>query len=64
MIIVRVFCSVLAVAILIGVAERILPLRAVERDRWEWHYRPQRMFPGVDSFSIRHVALFGGGSFS
>lgn len=60
MIIVRVICSVLAVAILIGVAERILPLRAVERDRWEWHYRPQRMFPGIDSFSVRHVALFGG----
>lgn len=60
MIVVRVICSVLAVAILIAVSERILPLRAVERDRWEWHYRPQRMFPRVDAFSVRQVALFGG----
>lgn len=24
------------------------PLRSVDRDRWEWEYRPARRFPGID----------------
>lgn len=60
MIVVRGVCAVLAVVVLIAVAERLIPLRAVERDRWEWHYRPRGQFPGIDSFSRRQVALFGG----
>ncbi|MEY8565727.1 hypothetical protein AALF15_04030 [Corynebacteriaceae bacterium 7-707] len=60
MIAIRVVCAVLALVILVAVAERMLPLRAVERDQWEWHYRPQGKFPGVDSVGRRQVALFGG----
>lgn len=52
-------CAVLALVILVGVAERIMPLRAVERDRWEWNFRPQRRFPDTDKVSIRQAGLFG-----
>jgi hypothetical protein len=56
---VRIVCAVLAMLILVAVAERMLPLRAVERDRWEWGYRPRGMFPGVDTVGVRQVGFFG-----
>lgn len=46
---------VLLLAIL---AERMAPLRSVDRDRWEWEYRPARRFPGIDRDGWLQVLVF------
>jgi hypothetical protein len=58
-IVVRVVCAVVALVLLTAVAERMLPLRAVERDRWEWGHRPRGTFPGIDTVGVRQVGAFG-----
>ena len=51
--------AVAALLLVVLIAERMLPLRAVERDVWEWRLRPTGRFPSLDEFSRWQVATFG-----
>ncbi|OFM85267.1 hypothetical protein HMPREF2651_05930 [Corynebacterium sp. HMSC063A05] len=44
--------------LLVIIAERMAPLRSVDRDRWEWEYRPARRFPGIDRDGWLQVLVF------
>ncbi|MFW9252880.1 hypothetical protein ACOI9A_02590 [Corynebacterium amycolatum] len=44
--------------LLVIVAERMAPLRSVDRDRWEWEYRPARRFPGINRDGWLQVLFF------
>ena len=44
--------------LLVIVAERMVPLRSVDRDRWEWEYRPARQFPGINRDGWLQVLFF------
>ena len=51
--------AVAALLPVVLIAERMLPLRAVERDVWEWRLRPTGRFPSLDEFYRWQVATFG-----
>lgn len=57
-IIARVLCAVAALTLLVVIAERMMPLRSVSRDRWEWDLRPAGRFPGIDRAGWAQVAVF------
>ncbi|MDN6353506.1 MAG: hypothetical protein L0K02_09460 [Corynebacterium sp.] len=48
-----------ALLLVVLIAERMLPLRAVERDVWEWRLRPTGRFPSIDEFSRWQVGTLG-----
>lgn len=52
--------AVVALLLVVAIAERMLPLRAIERDVWEWTMRPARRFPTLDQFSWWQIATVGG----
>ncbi|MGO1950099.1 MAG: hypothetical protein ACTH1D_10720 [Mycobacteriaceae bacterium] len=58
-IVLRFACAVVAVLILVDIAERMMPLRSVERDRWEWDLRPRGQFPGIDRSGWLQILGFG-----
>ncbi|GEM_PF-3960293 len=51
--------AVAALLLVVLIAERMLPLWAVERDVWEWRLCPTGRFPSLDEFSRWQVATFG-----
>ncbi|HIW90576.1 MAG TPA: hypothetical protein H9870_02795 [Candidatus Corynebacterium avicola] len=51
--------AVAALLLVVFIAERMLPLRAVERDVWEWRLRPTGRFPDLDEFSRWQVGTLG-----
>lgn len=55
---VRVLCAVAALVLLVVIAERMMPLRSVSRDRWEWDLRPGGRFPRIDRAGWTQVAVF------
>ncbi|MEK0373390.1 hypothetical protein WNN43_00005, partial [Corynebacterium mastitidis] len=44
-------------AVLLVLAERLVPLRGLSRERWVWRYRRRRRLPGVDRAMLVQVAL-------
>ncbi|WP_018118426.1 hypothetical protein [Corynebacterium mastitidis] len=44
-------------AVLLVLAERLVPLRGLSRGRWVWRYRRRRRLPGVDRAMLVQVAL-------
>lgn len=40
------------------IAEQMAPLRSLDRDRWEWEYRPAQRFPGIDRDGWLQVLFF------
>ena len=55
---VRVLCAVAALVLLVVIAERMMPLRSVSRDRWEWDLRPAGRFPRIDRAGWTQIAVF------
>ncbi|WP_297005210.1 hypothetical protein [uncultured Corynebacterium sp.] len=54
----RALCAVVALVLLVVIAERMMPLRSVSRDRWEWDLRPGGRFPAVDRAGWTQIAVF------
>ena len=51
--------GIVGIVLLLAIrAERMAPLRSVDRDRWEWEYRPARRFPGIDRDGWLQVLVF------
>lgn len=56
--VVRVLCVIAGLVLLVIIAERMMPLRSVSRDRWEWDLRPAGRFPRIDRAGWTQVAVF------
>lgn len=55
---VRTVCALVALVLLVIIAERMMPLRSIGRDRWEWDLRPAGRFPGIDRAGWIQVVVF------
>lgn len=54
----RIISGIVALFLLAVVAERLMPLRSVYRDRWEWELRPAQRFPRIDRDGWLQVLIF------
>lgn len=54
---------VVAILIITTIAERMMPLRSVEQNRWEWELRPCSRFPTINRSGWFQVLIFTLASF-